>query len=1163
MGMPENELHPADDEPLRAALLAYDQALAAGHPPETARDASTEVAPATPKLQEFREVLDLLEAVWPRNASRGSTTKSPTNAASASDLMTSLKVTSGRIGRFRIVRELGRGGFGVVYLARDPKLKRRVALKLPQPHMLVTHQQRKRFVREARATAALDHPHILPVYEIGEMGSICYMVSPYCRGGTLAQFLANREEPLSARQAARLTQTLAEATHYAHTRGVLHRDLKPGNVLIKNVAPSGTDDLGIRPYIADFGLAQFIEPEPESDSDRRDKQIAPPSYATQTAGVFGTPAYMAPEQVEGRPDRIGPATDVYGLGAILYQMLTGQPPFSGPGKLELLRQVLKEDPLPPHRLGRRTPLDLEAICLKCLEKRPDKRYASASDLAEDLGRFLQGRPTVARPLTAWRQSLRWIRRHPAVAASAAALLLSVVVLMVGLMTHSVRVGAYATALKYALHREEFQTREANRLRRLAEDRERAAREQAYASEIGRGWRMWQSGDGAALSEVLNHHRPAAGQDDVRDFAWRYLWSLGCNQTLLRGPLNFVNRLAFSPQGEYVAAWNSVTLATSPVDDQATSTVQPLDDTLYVWHVPTRSLRWRFKAGATPYGVGFTVDGAQLRVVTGRETIRVWDVRSGKELLSIIGPRLDPNTQDLYSIVAMSPTGDQFAYTTVQRSKDGEQKSLAHCWSLETGKSRALPALAAPICKSAEFSPDGALLAIGSSTRDSKKNVVQVFDAARGRLLKTSPGLLDGCITTMAFSPDQETLTVGTPFGFLSTWNRKNNVVSSYRLASFNTDVHVDVSSQGVTAAGLYDRSDRTPDRDLIFWQGDFSEDHQIVPIPRVNVSRVAFSPDGEILAYCSERNPVRLWRMRQQAEVESLPGHKLEAWCVAFSPHGEWLASGADDHTVKLWNRKTQDEHATLEGHAALVAAAAFSPDGRTLATGSFDHTVKLWDIDTRQIRHTLKGHTGPIRSLTFHDNGKVLASVGDDQIIHIWDTQDGQLVKSLHGHKAKIRATIFASEHDLLISADNSGVMNFWDIRRSTPVQSSHEANELHSLAITRDGARLAAGSYEGVIRLYALPQREVVATLEAGQGGARALAFSGDGRILASGGENGAVTLWHLPTAQQLFNLPGVSAQVNSLAFSADDQVLAAALHDGAVVLWKAPFDAAYDEP
>jgi WD40 repeat protein/tRNA A-37 threonylcarbamoyl transferase component Bud32 len=1161
--MAENDLHPADDEQFRAALLAYDDALAAGHPPETARDASTEVAPATPKLQELHEVLDFLEAVWPRNAPRGSTTKSLSDAASASDIVTSLKATTGQIGRFHVLRELGRGGFGVVYLARDPKLKRRVALKLPQPHMLVTHQQRKRFVREARATAALDHSHILPVYEIGEMGSICYMVSPYCRGGTLAQFLANREEPLSARQAARLTQSLAEATHYAHTRGVLHRDLKPGNILIKNLAPSEPDDLGIRPYIADFGLAQFIEPEPESDSDRRDKQIAPPSYATQTAGVFGTPAYMAPEQVEGRPDRIGPATDVYGLGAILYQMLTGQPPFSGPGKLELLRQVLKEDPLPPHRLGRRTPLDLEAICLKCLEKRSDKRYASASDLAEDLGRFLQGRPTVARPLTAWRQSLRWIRRHPAVAASATALLLAVVALVIGLMTHSVRVGAYATALKYALHREEYQTREANRLRRLAEDRERAAREQAYASEIGRGWRMWQSGDGAALCEVLNHHRPAAGQDDVRDFAWRYLWSLGCNQTLLRGPLNFVDRLTFSPQGEYVVAWNSVARATSPADDHAISTVQPWDDTLHVWHVPTRSLRWRFKAGATPYGVGFTADGAQLRVVTGKETIRVWDVRSGKELPSISGPRLYPDAKTPYSIVTMSPTGDQFAYTTVQRSKGGELTNAAHLWNMQTGKSRQLPKLAAPISKSARFSPDGALLAVTSTTLDETRNVVQVFDAANGNLLKTSPLLPVGPLDDVAFSRDNQTLTIGACRGSLVIWNWVTNVFEQHRLGSDHTTIHVDVSSRDVTVGGFDDRSDANISDYLAIWKGDISDGQEKAFIPRANVGRLAFSPDGEILAYCSERNPVRLWRMRQQAEVESLPGHKLEAWCVAFSPNGEWLASGADDHTVKLWNRKTQDEHATLEGHAALVAAAAFSPEGRTLATGSFDHTVKLWDIDTRQIRHTLKGHAGPIRSLTFHDNGKLLASVGDDQTVHVWDASTGQLIKTLQDHQEKIRATIFASQHDLLISADNGGVLNFWDIRRSAPVQSSHEANELHSLAITRDDTRLAAGSYEGVIRLYALPQREVVATLEAGQGGARALAFSGDGRILASGGENGAVTLWHLPTAQQLFNLPGVSAQVNSLAFSADDQVLAAALHDGAVVLWKAPFDAAYDEP
>jgi serine/threonine protein kinase len=315
-------------------------------------------------------------------------------------------------GRFQLLRELGRGGCGVVFLAFDPVLGRKVALKVPRPEALLAPELRQRFVREARAGAALDHPNLVPVYEAGEVGSICYIATAYCPGPTLAEWLKTHAGPVPPRRAARLVATLADAVHAIHQHGIWHRDLKPGNILLTESgdlpAEAGAaeaslppDDDGplfcgrFTPRITDFGLAKLLDGGGEE---------------TRTGVVLGTPAYMAPEQAQGRPDAFGPAADVYALGVILYELLVGRRPFQGDSQTGLLRRVAHEEPVPPRRSCPGLPRDLEAVCLKCLEKEPQRRYPSAEELAGDLRRFLAGQPTQARPLTGWQRAGRWIRR---------------------------------------------------------------------------------------------------------------------------------------------------------------------------------------------------------------------------------------------------------------------------------------------------------------------------------------------------------------------------------------------------------------------------------------------------------------------------------------------------------------------------------------------------------------------------------------------------------------------------------------------------------------------------------------------------------------------------------------------------------------------------------
>jgi tRNA A-37 threonylcarbamoyl transferase component Bud32 len=269
-----------------------------------------------------------------------------------------------------------------------------VALKVPRLHALASDSLRERFRREARATAALDHPHIVPIHEMGDAGPLHYIAFAYCEGPNLAQWLKLQAAAVPPRMAAQMVRGLAEAVHYSHQRGVLHRDLKPSNVLLFPLPAGAAGEPGVPfvPRIVDFGLARLAEEELE---------------ATGTTGVIGTPLYMAPEQALGSSEEQGPAADIYALGVVLYELLCGRPPFLGTRPLEVLDQVRGADPPPLRKQRPDVPRDLETICLKCLQKRPAERYATAQALADDLGRFLQGAEVAARPVTMWQRLVRW------------------------------------------------------------------------------------------------------------------------------------------------------------------------------------------------------------------------------------------------------------------------------------------------------------------------------------------------------------------------------------------------------------------------------------------------------------------------------------------------------------------------------------------------------------------------------------------------------------------------------------------------------------------------------------------------------------------------------------------------------------------------------------
>ena len=419
---------PAQEDEFSLWLAAYDERLAAG-----ASVASMDEVGAPPALRSRLEReaawCQLVRRIWPQVADAdldASGPSPPDQTQPAESLMSEL-------GRFVIRRELGRGSFGIVYLAYDARLRRELALKVPRAEVFLTPELRARFRHEAMAAAGLDHPNIVPVYEAGEEGPVCFIASAYCPGITLAAWLRGRQRPVPYRTAASLVATLADAVEHAHRRGVLHRDLKPSNVLLELQAGATAEGDGngadLVPRVTDFGLAKLVD-----DGSGANASVNP----TQMGVLLGTPSYMAPEQADGKPGSVGPAADIYSLGVILYETLTGRPPFQEDSVLQTLVLVRTQDPLPPSRLRGRLPRDLETICLKCLHKQPQSRYATALALAEDLRRFLAVEPIRARPASIWERAIKWSRRRPALAALGGTTALAAVTLAIVIGLANVR-----------------------------------------------------------------------------------------------------------------------------------------------------------------------------------------------------------------------------------------------------------------------------------------------------------------------------------------------------------------------------------------------------------------------------------------------------------------------------------------------------------------------------------------------------------------------------------------------------------------------------------------------------------------------------------------------------------------------------------------------------
>jgi WD40 repeat protein len=952
-------------------------------------------------------------------------------------------VTFAAVPGYAVEGVLGKGGMGVVYRAQQIALRRTVALKMILHAEYAGNEERRRFHAEAEAIAQLAHPNIVQVHEVGEYNGLPYFSLEFCSGGSLQKKLA--EEPWEALPAARLVETLSCGMHAAHQAGLVHRDLKPANVLL---AADGT------PKITDFGLV---------------KRLDVPGH-TQSGAVMGTPSYMAPEQAAGKSKEVGVAADVYALGAILYQALTGRPPFRAATVLDTLLQVISEEPVPVRRLQPKTPRDLETICHKCLEKDPKKRYTTAEHLAEDLRRFVAGEPVQARPVGPLGRLAKWARRRPAVASLWLAVVLVALGGLAGILWN------YAAAVKAekdAIEKKEFaegETRRANANARQAQqnaeearlERDRAHR-QAYFAHVGQAEANLQSKDHAGALVALDRIRP-------EDRGWEYgLLRHRAEGTPLElhGHEGRIGAVAWSPDGTRIATagW---------------------DNTVKVWDahrgVELATLRGH---GSQVTSVSWSPDGGRLASTSFDRTVRIWDVRSGA------GTSIGEHAHWAMG-VSWSPDGRRIA----SASADG----TVRIWDARTHRPMSLLRGHRGMVLSVSWSSDGSRIASGS-----EDHTVMLWDVARGSSVATLTGHTRA-VNSVCFSPDGTHVASASLDGTVRIWDPVGG----------DRPLTLKGHTESVAAVSYHPDGSRiasaSRDKTVRLWDTATGTEVAALRGHRDRISAVCWSPDGARLASGAEDGVVKVWEMTGADEVPTLAGHRNIIFGVACSPDGSRIASAAGDMTAKIWDAAARVELATLLGHSDRVTAVAFSPDGQRLATASYDRTVKLWDVHTGRLTATLRGHEGAVTCVCWDRDGNRLATGSRDHTVKVWNAGTGDVFATLREHSNEVKSVCFTPDSKRLVSAAQDRIVKIWSADGSPVVDLRGHTEPIFSVAVSPDGSRIASAGYDQTVRIWDAGSGKEVAVLRGHTEPVLSVCFSPDGSRIVSGSWDGTVKVWDL---------------------------------------------------
>ncbi len=1028
----------------------------------------------------------------------------------------------GYFGDYELQRVLGEGGMGIVYKARQLSLNRPVALKMIKVARFASTDEVRRFQNEAEAVARLDHPNIVPIFEVGQFEDHHYFSMRLIAGESLDKRL--KDFLTDPRRAARLVATIAVAIHHAHQRGILHRDLKPANILV---------DTQEHPHVTDFGLAKRVE----GDSE-----------LTRSGAIVGTPAYMAPEQASAKAGwlRRRPTSTVWERSSTPCS-LAGR---RSVGRRFSIRWSRCASGLPSRRGNstRGCRADLEVICLKCLEKDPHRRYASADALAEDLNRLLAGEPIAARPVGNAARFLMWCRRNPIVAGAAGLVAASLVAVAVLSLLYADRKSRLATT-------EKLRTNELTRhAEELAED---AAKISAQAKDLEtQGQNLKTSLADSNRRVAMLFFERAQRAFDSGQVNHGLLWLVEC--------------------------WRYAAEA----DDRAWQ--QLARESLSFWRFKCPQIKGVFSHRATVNHVAFSPDGKTILTGDEGKMVRLWDATTGRPIGQPI------MHQDYLRAVAYSPDGKTIL--------TGGQDNMARLWDTATGRPIGQPMVHQDFVTSVLYSPDGKIVITGSYDRTSRlwsagtglpigramvhhDHVISVAISSDGKAILTvdsrktarlwratsgqpigNPLEPQGGVNVAAFSPDGKSVLTGGRDKRARLWNVASGLPIGNPMMHEAFVVSAEFSPDGKTiATGSFDMSAR-------LW--DASSGRPIGPplnydglVKSRTLTYVTFSPDGKtLLVRCFRDNRVRLGNAATGLPIGKPLEHKGDVAAVAFSPDGKTIVTGSLDR-ARLWDAATGLPIGQPMVHQGNVDALVFSPDGGALLTGSTDNTARLWSLVTGLPMGEPLQLLDRADSAAFSPDGNKILTIGQGagENVRLWHTATVLPVGQPMGDPDSLSSAAFILDGKTILTVSQSSKARLWDAATGLPIgqpitlgnTTTGEAVDLPPFRVVQ-ASRFVIVSPDGKTILTATEKRKA-RLWNAGSGlpimdqtDVISAAFSPDGKFLFTGGNDKTARLWDTSKGRLIGAPLEHKGTVWSVAFSPDGRTVLAGSDDRTARLW-----------